>query len=154
MNGTGQTYLRAAGSLGWSYPAALGAKLAAPERKVVCFSGDGAFYYHMAEMETARRRGIATVTVINNNSGFGQGWPGLLRMQGNTPGHPEEMLRFGPTDFAAIARSFGIEGIRVTDPAEIAPALARALAMDAPVIVDVVTDILPRAPEPWLPQGV
>jgi acetolactate synthase-1/2/3 large subunit len=151
FNGAGQTYLRAAGSLGWSYAAALGAKLAAPSRKVVTFSGDGAFYYHLAELETARRRGIATVTVINNNSGFGQGWPGLLRQQGNLPGKPEEMLRFGPTDFAKVAESFSVAGIRVTEPAQIGPALQRALAMDEPVVVDVVTDIDVRAPEPWLP---
>lgn len=151
LNGAGQTYLRAAGSLGWSFAAALGAKLAAPSRKVVTFSGDGAFYYHLAELETARRRGIATVTVINNNSGFGQGWPGLLRQQGNLPGNPAEMLRFGPTDFAKVAESFGVAGIRVTEPDQIAPALNRALAMDEPVVVDVVTDIDVRAPEPWLP---
>ena len=151
FNGAGQTYLRAAGSLGWSYAAALGAKLAAPARKVVTFSGDGAFYYHLAELETARRRGIATVTVINNNSGFGQGWPNLVRQQGNLPGNPAEMLRFGPTDFAQVAQSFGVAGIRVTEPAQIAPSLQRALAMDEPVVVDVVTDIDVRAPEPWLP---
>ena len=153
LNGTGQSYLRAAGSLGWSYPASLGAKLAAPGRKVMCFCGDGAFYYHLPEMETARRRGIATVTVINNNSGFGQGWPNLLAMQGSTPGHPEQILRFGPTDFAAVARSFGVQGIRVERPDELAPALSRALAMDEPVVVDVVTDIMARAPEPWAPEG-
>lgn len=151
FNGAGQTYLRAAGSLGWSFAAALGAKLAAPQRKVVTFSGDGAFYYHLAELETARRRGIATVTVINNNSGFGQGWPNLVRQQGNLPGNPAEMLRFGPTDFAQVAQSFGVAGIRVTEPSQIAPALTRALAMDEPVVVDVVTDIDVRAPEPWLP---
>jgi acetolactate synthase-1/2/3 large subunit len=151
LNGAGQTYLRAAGSLGWSFAAALGAKLAAPSRKVVTFSGDGAFYYHLAELETARRRGIATVTVINNNSGFGQGWPNLVRQQGNLPGKPEEMLRFGPTDFAKVAESFGVAGIRVTEPGAIGPALTRALAMDEPVVVDVVTDIDVRAPEPWLP---
>lgn len=153
LNGAGQTYLRAAGSLGWSFPAALGAKLAAPNRKVICFSGDGAFYYHLAELETARRRNIATVTVINNNSGFGQGWPTVLRIQGNTPGHPEELLRFGPTNFAEVARAFGVHGIRVEDPAKIAPALQQALAMDAPVLVDVATEINDRAPVPWLPEG-
>ena len=149
LNGAGQTYLRAAGSLGWSFPAALGAKLAAPERTVMCFSGDGAFYYHLAELETARRRGIATVTVINNNSGFGQGWPALVRMQGNTPGRPEEMLRFGPTDFAKVANSFGVAGIRVEHPDELAP----VLAMEEPVVVDVVTEINDRAPAPWAPGG-
>jgi acetolactate synthase-1/2/3 large subunit len=153
LNGAGQSYLRAAGSLGWSYPASLGAKLAAPHRKVVCFSGDGAFYYHLAELETARRRGIATVTVVNNNSGFGQCLPEILDIQGNQPGHPEQIMRFGPTDFAAVARSFGVQGIRVEQPGEIGPALRRALAMDEPVVVDVVTDIVPRAPEPWAPKG-
>ena len=88
LNGAGQIYLRAAGSLGWSFPAALGAKLAAPDRKVMCFSGDGAFYYHLPELETARRRGIATVTVINNNSGFGQGWPDLVAHAGRDAGPP------------------------------------------------------------------
>jgi acetolactate synthase-1/2/3 large subunit len=153
FNGTGQSYLRAAGSLGWSYPASLGARLAAPNRKVVCFCGDGAFYYHLPELETARRRGIATVTVINNNSGFGQGWPTLLGMQGTTPGHPEQILRFGPTDFAAIARGFGVQGLRVERPEAIAPALSQAMAMDEPVVVDVVTDIMARAPEPWVAGG-
>lgn len=151
LNGAGQTYLRAAGSLGWSFPAAVGAKCAAPWRKVVCFSGDGAFYYHLAELETARRRSIAVTVVVNNNSGFGQGWPNLLRMQGNQPGDPAELLRFGPTDFAAIARSFGLPGIRVENPALLAPALREAIAADETVVVDVVTDIDHRAPEPWTP---
>ena len=150
LNGAGQSYLRAAGSLGWSFPASLGAKMAAPNRKVLCFSGDGAFYYHLPELETARRCGIATVTVINNNSGFGQSWPDLISMQGATPGHPEQIVRFGPTDFAAVARAFGVQGIRVEQPNEVGPALRRALEMDEPVVVDVVTNIMPRAPEPWV----
>jgi len=152
FNGAGQSYLRAAGSLGWSYPASLGAKLAAPNRKVVCFSGDGAFYYHLAELETARRCGIATVTVINNNSGFGQCFPEILDLQGNKPGRPEQIMRFGPTDFATVARSFGVPGIRVERPGDIGPALRRALEMDEPVVVDVVTNIATLAPVPWEPK--
>ena len=153
LNGTGQTYLRAAGSLGWSFPAALGAKCAAPARKVVCFSGDGALYYHLPELETARRRGLAVALVVNNNSGFGQGWPNLVRMQGNQPGDPAELLRFGPTDFAAVARSFGLPGIRVERAADLAPALREAIDADETVVVDVVTDIDERAPEPWTPPA-
>jgi acetolactate synthase-1/2/3 large subunit len=151
LNGTTQTYLRAAGSLGWAFPAALGAKCAAPKRKVICWSGDGAIYYHLSELETARRRGIAVVLVINNNSGFGQGWPNIQRMQGNKPGDVAELVRFGPTDFADLARVFGLRGIRVEQPAQIAPALREALAADETVVVDVATDIDCRAPEPWLP---
>jgi acetolactate synthase-1/2/3 large subunit len=151
LNGVGQTYLRAAGSLGWSFPASLGAKCAAGARNVLCFTGDGGFYYHLAELESARRCGIAVTVVVNNNSGFGQNLTGVRRVAGNRPGRGEELIRFGPTDFTAVARSFGVRGIRVEQPGEIAPALAEALAANEPVVVDVVTDIEPRAPEPWAP---
>ncbi|TDG19171.1 thiamine pyrophosphate-binding protein, partial [Paracraurococcus ruber] len=146
-----QTYLRAAGSLGWAFPASLGARLAAPQRKVVCWSGDGALYYHLPELETAKRRGIAVVLVVNNNSGFGQGWPNYLKQAGNRPVAAEQVLRFGPTDFAAVARQFGLKGIRVERPQDIAGALAEALASEETVVVDVATDIDCRAPEPWTP---
>ena len=151
LDGAGQTYLRAAGSLGWSFPAALGAKCAAPGRKVVCWSGDGALYYHLPELETARRRGIAVALVVNNNSGFGQGWPNYLRQAGDRPQAAEQVLRFGPTDFAAVARSFGLRGIRVERADDIAPALREAIAAEETVVVDVATDIEARAPEPWAP---
>ena len=151
LNGAGQTYLRAAGSLGWAFPASLGAKCAAGARKVVCFTGDGGFYYHLAELESARRYNIATVTVVNNNSGFGQNLTGVRRISGNRPGRGEELIRFGPTDFTAVARAFGVRGIRVEQPGDVAPALAEALAANEPVVVDVVTDLEPRAPEPWSP---
>ncbi len=151
LNGAGQTYLRAAGSLGWSFPASLGAKCAAPGRKVLCFTGDGGFYYHLAELETARRCGIAVTVVVNNNSGFGQNLTGVRRIAGNRPGRGEELVRFGPTDFTAVARSFGVRGIRVERVDALAPALSEALQADEPVVVDVVTDIEPRAPAPWVP---
>ena len=153
LNGEGQTYLRAAGSLGWSFPAALGAKCAAPGRKVICWSGDGAIYYHLTELETAKRRGIPIVLVINNNSGFGQGWPNIQRQQGNHPGDVRELARFGPTNFSDVARVFGLRGIRVEEPSQLAPALRDALASDETVVVDVATDIDCRAPAPWLPEG-
>ncbi len=152
FNGAGQTYLRAAGSLGWSFPAALGAKCAAGKRKVICWSGDGAIYYHLTELETARRRGIAVVLVINNNSGFGQGWPTMKKQQGNKPGDVGDLMRFGPTNFADVAKAFGLRGIRVNEPSEIARSLQDALDSDETVVVDVATDIDARAPEAWLPQ--
>jgi acetolactate synthase I/II/III large subunit len=151
LNGSGQTYLRAAGSLGWAFPAALGAQCAAAGRKVLCFTGDGGFYYHLAELETARRYRIPATIVVNNNSGFGQNLTGVRRAAGNRPGRGEELIRFGPTDFAAVARSFGVRGIRVERPGEMAPAIGEALSTDEPVVVDVVTDLEPRAPETWAP---
>jgi acetolactate synthase I/II/III large subunit len=151
LNGAGQSYLRAAGSLGWAFPATLGAQCAAGPRKVVCFTGDGGFYYHLAELETARRYNIPATIVVNNNSGFGQNLTGVHRISGNRPGRGEELIRFGPTDFTEVAKSFGVRGIRVEQPQDLAPALQQALAADAPVVVDVVTDLEPRAPEAWSP---
>jgi len=153
LNGAEQTYLRAAGSLGWAFPASLGAKCAAGGRKVVCFTGDGGFYYHLAELESARRAGIAVTVIVNNNSGFGQNLTGVNRIAGNRPGRGEELIRFGPTDFTAVARSFGVRGIRVEQPGEIAPALREAIGADETVVVDVVTDLEPRAPAPWAPPA-
>jgi acetolactate synthase-1/2/3 large subunit len=152
LNGAGQSYLRAAGSLGWAFPASLGAQCAAGSRRVVCFTGDGGFYYHLAELESARRYQIPAVVVINNNSGFGQNLTGVRRISGNRPGRGEELIRFGPTDFTAVARSFGVRGIRVEQPGDIAPALNEALAANEPIVVDVVTDLEPRAPEAWVPR--
>ena len=117
LNGAGQSYLRAAGSLGWAFPASLGAQCAAGPRKVLCFTGDGGFYYHLAELETARRCRIPATVVVNNNSGFGQNLTGVRRISGNRPGRGEELIRFGPTDFTEVARSFGVRGIRVEQPA-------------------------------------
>jgi acetolactate synthase-1/2/3 large subunit len=151
LNGAGQTYLRAAGSLGWAFPASLGAQCAAGKRRVVCFTGDGGFYYHLPELESARRYQIPAVIVINNNSGFGQNLTGVRRISGNRPGRGEELVRFGPTDFTKVAASFGVRGIRVEQPGEIAAALNTALAANEPVVIDVVTDLEPRAPEPWSP---
>jgi acetolactate synthase-1/2/3 large subunit len=153
LNGAGQGYQRAAGSLGWAFPASLGATCAAGQRKVVCFTGDGGFYYHLAELETARRCNIPVTVIVNNNSGFGQNLTGVRRISGNRPGRGEELIRFGPTDFTAVAKSFGVRGLRVEQPHELAPALKQALAADEPVLVDVVTDLEPRAPEPWAPPA-
>jgi len=151
LNGAGQTYLRAAGSLGWAFPASLGAQCAAGERRVICFTGDGGFYYHLAELESARRYQIPAVIVINNNSGFGQNLTGVHRISGNRPGRGEELIRFGPTDFTQVAASFGVRGIRVEEPGRIAGALEQALAANEPIVVDVATDLEPRAPEAWSP---
>ena len=147
----GQTYLRAAGSLGWAFPASLGAQCAAPDRPVICFTGDGALYYHISELETARRRNLPVVVVVNNNSMFAQGLTNVRKLlKGHGPGASySEMISFGPTDFARIAEAFGVHGMRVEDPAELGGALRKAIAMRRPVVVDVITDPESRIPEPW-----
>jgi acetolactate synthase-1/2/3 large subunit len=149
----GQTYLRAAGSLGWGFPAALGAKCAAPERPVICFTGDGGFWYHLSELETARRHRINTVTIVNNNNGLAQGIEDVHAMYGDRPGNPEELYAFEPVSFAQIAQDMGCIGIRVEHPDEIGGALRQALAAERPVVVEVMTGLRYRAPEPWAPAS-
>ena len=146
-----QTYLRAAGSLGWSFPAAIGAKCAAPDRPVVVFCGDGGFQYHLAELETAVRKKIAVTVVINDNAAFAQGRAAIRRLYGNRPGDPDDINAFARVDFAAVARAYGAGGIRVERPQDIAPALGAALGAGRVTVVDVVTDPAPRAPEAWRP---
>ena len=148
----GQTYLRAAGSLGWAFPAALGAKCAAPERPVVCFTGDGGFLYHLSELETASRYGINTVTIVNNNSGLGQAIPGINRAYGDRPGDREALYHFRQVNYANIAQEMGCFGIRVEHPLAIAGAIRQALASERAAVVDVVTDLSCEAPTPWTPS--
>jgi acetolactate synthase-1/2/3 large subunit len=140
INHPGQLFLRAAGSLGWAFPAALGAKCALPDRPVVCFSGDGAFWYHLCEIETAVRWDIPTVTVINNNSVLGQSQLGIRRAYRGEPGSVEQQYRFRDTDFARLARDLGAVGIRVEKPGDIRAALRQALESGRPAVIDVVTE--------------
>jgi acetolactate synthase-1/2/3 large subunit len=147
-----QRYIRAAGSLGWAFPASLGAKCAASERPVICFTGDGGFWYHLGELETARRWGIHTVTVVNNNNGLGQSTTGMSNAYGNRAGNKEETYIFQPTNFAKIAEDMGCTGIRVESPDGILPALYQALKADTPVVVDVVTDMSCKPPAVWSPK--
>ncbi len=150
----GQSYFRTAGSLGWGFPAALGVKCALPDRPVVCFTGDGGFYYHIAELETARRHNINAVIVVNNNSALNQEIKLNDAAYGGTQrGRAEEMWRFPDMNFAKIADAFGCVGIRVEKPGELNDALRRAIAMEKPVVVDVVTDMYAIAPHPWAPGG-
>ncbi|MFN7040176.1 MAG: thiamine pyrophosphate-binding protein [Acidovorax temperans] len=140
----GQSIIRCAGSLGWAYPASLGAKCANTNRPVVCFTGDGAFFYHLAEMETAVRYGINTVTVVNNNHGFNQErvlWDENPALQKN--------WQFGGTNFAAVAETLGVKSYRVDSASDFEPAFKDALAAGRPALIDVFTDPAAMVPIPW-----
>jgi acetolactate synthase-1/2/3 large subunit len=130
MKGEGQRYLRCAGSLGWGFPATLGAKAAMPDRPVIGFAGDAGFYYHLAELETAARCDLNAVMIVNNNFSGGVA----------------ETSRFvGEVNFAQVAESMGCFGQRVDKPDQIRPALEKALASGRPAIVEVLSDPEARA---------
>jgi acetolactate synthase-1/2/3 large subunit len=147
-----QMFLRCAGSLGWAFPAAIGVKCAVPDRPVVCFTGDGGFWYHLGELETAVRYGINTVTVVNNNHSLNQEKRGNERYYGGEPGNVEELWVFPDTDFAKLTQDMGGFGTRVHHPGEIQDALDKAVASGKPAVVDVVSDINGIAPRAWTPS--
>ena len=143
----GQSYMRSAGHLGWAFPAGIGAKAACPDRPVVVFTGDAVFWYHIAEVETAVRWNIASVTIVNNNGGGNQSKRGFDRAYGGEQtAKARELWTYNPTNFARLAEDMGALGIRVERPDGIAPALAQALAAKRPAVIDVVTDIEALAP--------
>ena len=152
LNHPNQRFLRCAGSLGWAFPAALGAKCADPDRTVVCFTGDGGFWYHLSEVETAVRYGINTVTVVNNNHSLNQEKRGNERAYESVgfTGNSDELWVFPDTNFAKLAEDMGGFGIRVEDPADLQDAMAQAAASGKPAIVDVVTDVEGIAPRAWV----
>jgi acetolactate synthase-1/2/3 large subunit len=113
----------------------------------MCFTGDGGFWYHLSDLETAVRCGIKTVTVINNNNRFGQVAVGIDKAYGDRPGNREEMYSFREVNFARIAEEMGCLGIRVESPEKIRGALERALSSDLPAVVEVITD--KDIPAPW-----
>jgi acetolactate synthase I/II/III large subunit len=141
----GRNYLRAVGSLGWAVPAALGAQLAAPDRRVVAVTGDGGVGYHLTEMETAARSGIPAVVVVFNNSCLAFEYhEQKLHWDGHVVPSANDFL--SGVDYAAAARALGARGERVTSPAELGGAIRRGLDAGEPTLIDVVTDREPLAP--------
>ncbi|MFZ0844585.1 MAG: thiamine pyrophosphate-binding protein [Pseudolabrys sp.] len=142
-----QSYMRSAGHLGWAFPAGIGAKAACPDRPVIVFTGDAGFWYHIAEIETAVRWNINSITLVNNNGGGNQSKRGFERAYaGMENNRSRELWTYRPMNFARLAEDMGALGIRVERAEDIAPALAQALAADRPVVIDVVTDIETLAP--------
>ena len=144
-----QSYIRCAGSLGWALPAAIGAKCAAPERPVICFTGDGGAWYHLTELETAVRNNINTIWVINNNSSLNQERHLNEEIFGGTKPGSDQMWKFNQGQFSEIAKLMGCVGIEVNKPNEINTALEQAIESGKPSVIDVKTDIEGIAPIAW-----
>jgi len=144
---TSQKYFRAAGSLGWSFPASLGIKCGAPDRPVICFTGDGAFYYHLNEMETAARNNINTVTIINNNKALVQCRSDLSLVYKDAMEKMPRRFHYLDVDFCKIAEAYGCWAKRVDDPNEIGEAIKEALAVGKPALIDARTQRDAEVPE-------
>jgi acetolactate synthase-1/2/3 large subunit len=130
------------GAMGYGFPAAVAAKLAAPEREVVCFAGDGDFLMTGNEMATAVQYGANVVVVVVDNGSYG-----TIRMhqEREYPGRVEATDLRNP-DFATYARSFGAWAATVDRTEDFAAAFAEARAAGAPALIHLKTDVEQIAP--------
>jgi acetolactate synthase-1/2/3 large subunit len=126
-------------TMGFGAPAALGAKLACSDRVVVALVGDGGFGQNPALLATAVEQDIPVVWVIMNNFAFGT-IAGLEQAHFGTmygTVFEKDGKPYSP-DYAAIAKAYGVDGIRIDAAAEFRPALERAIKSGKPVVIDVV----------------
>ena len=137
MRQPGKRFIRCEGSLGWALPASIGVKAALPDRPVVCFTGDGGFWYHLGELETAVRYGLNIVFVVLNNHALAFDTH-ILDFRFDSKAY--ELAEFTNVDFAAVGRAIGCRGVRVQDPAELRGAINDAFAADASTVIDVIID--------------
>jgi thiamine pyrophosphate-dependent acetolactate synthase large subunit-like protein len=136
---TGQDVLMSGylGSIGFGFPAAMGAWAAVGDRrKVVSVSGDGGFGQYAMELTTAVKYGMNITHVLLNNAELGK----ISKEQRAAELDVWQTSLHNP-DFSAYAQLVGALGVRVTDRADLDAALARALAHDGPALVEVITDV-------------
>ena len=123
------------GSIGFGYPAAMGAWAAAPDRKILAVTGDGGFGQYLAEFTTAVKYGMPITHVLLNNQELGK----IAKEQRAADMDVWQVSLHNP-DFAAYAKLCGGHGVRVDERGQLDGALAEALAFDGPSLVEVVSD--------------
>jgi acetolactate synthase-1/2/3 large subunit len=148
------------GAMGFGYPAALGAKVACPDREVVDIDGDGSFMMNIQELATAHIEKIAAKVMILNNQHLGMVVQWEDRFYGSVRGNTilgDKNNIGGPTntgglypDFVKIAEGFGVKGRRVVAKSELQAAIQEMLDYDGPFLLDVIVPydehVLPMIP--------
>ena len=135
------------GTMGYGLPAALGAKLGQPQKKVVLFTGDGSIMMNCQEFATAADYNIDVKVVVLHNHVLGMvaQWQRMFYEK-----HYSESLLNGHTDLVKLAEAMGVAGCRISEPAELERTLRQALAHEGPMLIDVMIpeteDVLPMVP--------
>jgi acetolactate synthase-1/2/3 large subunit len=135
-------YPLGSGTLGYAWPAALGASLAAPDMPVLAVVGDGGFLYGIQELATARQYGLDTVVLVVDDGGYG-----ILREYQRASFGETTAVDLAEPDFVALAEAFGVPAERTT-PDELGKALERAFAQEGPALVH-----LPVLLRMWAPTS-
>lgn len=124
------------GTMGQAFPAAIGAKLANPDRKVVCLTGDGDYAMVMEELETAVRESVHVSTIIFNDFGYGA----VKMWQAAAFGGRVAGVDHGNPNFGAVAELFGARGYTVDEPRKLGELLKQVLSSDGPSVLDIRVD--------------
>jgi acetolactate synthase I/II/III large subunit len=134
----GGSYLKPVGfgNMGFAVPAAVGAGVAAPERPIVAFVGDGSLGMSLGELETLAREQTPACIVVMNDGGYGN----IRQEQLVHYGERTIGVDFAEVNYAAVARACGLEAVRVTDEAALADAVSGAICRSGPFLVEVVID--------------
>ncbi len=137
------------GTMGYGLGAAMGAKIAFPDRTVINIAGDGCFRMNMNELATAARNHIPIVEVVINNHVLGmvRQWQALFY-----EGRYSATILGDKADFVKVAEALGCKGIRVTKKAQVAPALKEAIACGEPILLDCQIDCDDKV-FPMVPAG-
>lgn len=138
-----------AGTMGYGLPAAIGAQIARPDALVLCISGDASVLMNIQELATAMQHRTSIKLVLSNNGCMGmvRQWQELNH--GNRVSHSWNESQ---PDFVALAKAFGWGAARVSDPAELASALAKCITYDGPFFLDVQVSQMENC-FPMIPSG-
>jgi acetolactate synthase-1/2/3 large subunit len=126
------------GTLGFGIPAAVGAKLAHPDREVVVVAGDGAFLYNPQELATLLLYGQKVTLVVANDNCYGA----IKHNMTETFGRAIAYELKNP-DFVRLAEAFGMRGIRLAAPDDLAPALSAAIHGSGSTLIEVPLELRP-----------
>ena len=121
------------GTMGYGLPAALGAKLGQPDKKVVLFTGDGSIMMNSQEMSTAADNDIDVKIVLLHNRVLGMVTQWQRMFYGK---RYSQTLLGGKTDFVKLAEAMGMKACRISKPEELLPGLRAALAAEGPMLID------------------
>ena len=127
-------------TLGWSYPAALGGKVARPDAKVVALCGDGGFMFTVQELATAVHHDIPVTAIVFDNKAYGN----VKTIQRNNYGGRHIAVDLTNPDFVAMARAFGMRADRAETPEDFEATLASHLAEDKPSLIEVPVGEMPN----------
>jgi len=153
-----RTFLTSAGlgAMGYGYPAAMGAKVAFPDREVVDIDGDGSFAMNIQELATAHIERIAAKAIVLNNQHLGMVVQWEDRFYQSNRGHtylgdPQNPHKVYP-DYVTIAKGFNVPAERVTRKSELKAAMQRMLASKEPYVLDVIVPFTEHV-LPMMPSG-